>query len=291
MMGRDVEARSRFECALALNPAHRPALTWLADLHYRAGRLPAAIALYEHAQRQWPDDDDVRDRLEAWRKEDALQRRLVEVRTEHFTVMFEHAADERTAREIGARLEAARERIAAALGVVPPGSIGVVLYQRERFTDVTKLAAWSAAAYDGRIHLPLGGALDDGEELDRVLSHELVHAVVASVAGRTVPAWLNEGLATVLEPAGSADAEAPLTKTSTRLALSRLHRFSGFTRTEAELAYASAARAVRTLIERRGAAPLVALLEDLGRGASFAPAFERRIAMRYEEFAALVNRE
>ena len=42
------------------------------------------------------------------------------------------------------------------------------------------------------------------DELDRVLSHEFVHAVVAMLGGRTVPAWVNEGLATVLEPAGVA---------------------------------------------------------------------------------------
>jgi hypothetical protein len=35
--------------------------------------------------------------------------------------------------------------------------------------------------------------------LDRVVTHELVHAVIASAAPRQVPAWLNEGLATYLE--------------------------------------------------------------------------------------------
>ena len=69
------------------------------------------------------------------------------------------------------------------------------------------------AAYDGRIRVPLGGALEQREELDRVLSHEFVHAVVAMLGGRTVPAWVNEGLATVLEPAGSKDAEATLART------------------------------------------------------------------------------
>jgi hypothetical protein len=45
------------------------------------------------------------------------------------------------------------------------------------------------------------------------------------------------------------------------------------------------------LIERRGVATLVALLEDLGRGAPFARAFHQRTAMRYEDFAALVARD
>ena len=104
-------------------------------------------------------------------------------------------------------------------------------------------------------------------------------------------AWVNEGLATVLEPAGVADAEATLAGTDARPALSSLHQnFSGLSRRDAEMAYASAALAVRRLIEQRGAAVVVALLKDLARGAPFASAFEQRIAMRYADFETLVAR-
>jgi hypothetical protein len=99
---------------------------------------------------------------------------------------------------------------------------------------------------------------------------------------------LNEGLATVLEPDGPEDAEATPARTNARPKLSTLHRsFVGLAKRDAEIAYASAARAVRRLIERRGMAALVALLEDLARGEQFASAFHQRIAMRYEDFAAL----
>ena len=47
------------------------------------------------------------------------------------------------------------------LGVYPPrAETPVVLYSREQFSDITRLAAWSAAAYDGRIRVPLGDALE-----------------------------------------------------------------------------------------------------------------------------------
>lgn len=59
----------------------------------------------------------------------------------------------------------------------------------------------------------------------------------------------------------------------------------------AEIAYATAARAVRRLIEQRGVDALVALLEDLRRGAPFARAFDQRIAMPHENFAALGSRD
>ena len=292
MLGQNDVAQTRFECALALKPDYLPAAVWLGDLHYRAGRLPEAISIYEGARQHSPGERKLQEQLALWRKEQELQSRFQEVRTEHFTALFEAATHEPLAREVVGRLEAAYWRVGDTLGVYPSRPITVVLYSREQFADITRLAAWSAAAYDGRIRVPIGDALEQRDELDRVLSHEFVHAVVAMVGGRAVPAWVNEGLATVLEPAGSEDAEAPLARTGARPDLSKLHRgFAGFSRRDAEVAYASSARAVRRLIEQRGPAAVVALLEDLGRGAPFASAFHQRIAMRFEDFAARVARD
>ena len=298
MLGQNDLAQTRFECALALNPKYLPAAVWLGDLHYRAGRLHEAIAIYETARQRSPSARELREPLVNWRKEQALQSRFRDVRTEHFTALFEMATDEPFAREVVERLEAAYRRVGSALGVYPSQPIVVVLYSREQFSDITRLAAWSVAAYDGRIRVPLRGALERREELDRVLSHEFVHAVVAMVGGRTVPAWVNEGLATMLEPASPDDGDqTTLSRHAARSndgrpGLSTLHRsFVGLSRGDAEIAYASAARAVRRLVEQRGAPAVVALLEDLARGAPFASAFHQRIAMRYEDFAALVARD
>jgi tetratricopeptide (TPR) repeat protein len=292
MLGQNDVAQARFECALALNPNHLQAAVWLGDLHYRAGRLHEAISGYETALQRSPQERELQEQLVIWRKEQALQSRFHELRTEHFTALFEVATDEPLARQVVERLEAAYCRVGHTLGVYPSQPIAVVLYTREEFRDITKLDAWSVAAYDGRIRVPLAGALEQPDELDRVLTHEFVHAVVAMLGGRTVPAWVNEGLATVLEPAGATDAEATLARTGVRPALSKLHRsFVGFSRRDAEIAYASAARAVQRLVDQRGPAAVVALLEDLGRGAPFASAFHQRMAMRYEDFASLVARD
>jgi tetratricopeptide (TPR) repeat protein len=278
MLGQDAVAKARFETALTLNPGFLPAATWLADLHYRTGRLPDAIAMLEATR--------TRVALPS-----ALQSRFHEARTAHFTALFEAPGDEPLARDVLGRLEAAYLRIGKALNVYPSSPTTIVFYTRQQFAEITRLAPWSVAAYDGRIRVPLAGASLAPEELDRLLSHELVHAIVAGLGGRTVPAWVNEGLATALEPAGTAALESALTGTSERPALSALHRgFGALASAEAEIAYASAARAVRRLIERRGAAALVALLGDLSRGETFEHAFERRIEMRYYRFAALVAR-
>ena len=291
MLGQNDVAQTRFECALALNPRYVPAAVWLGDLHYRAGRLREAIAVYEAAQQRVPDGRELQDQLVNWRKEHELQRRFHEVRTDHFTALFESATDEPLVREVVGRLEAAYWRVGGTLGVYPSQPISVVLYTREQFGAITKLADWSVAAYDGRIRVPLGGTLPERDELDRVLSHEFVHALVAMLGGRTVPAWVNEGLATVLEPAGAGDAEVTLARADARPAVSELHgSFVGLSRRDAEIAYASSALAVRRMIEERGVPALVALLQDLARGASFASAFHQRMAMRYDDFAALVTR-
>ena len=165
--------------------------------------------------------------LEEWRREQALQSRFHEVRTPHFTALFEASSDEPLARHVLDRLEAAYLRIGRALNVYPSSPIAIVFYTRQQFADITRLAPWSVAAYDGRIRVPLAGAAQEPEELDRLLSHELVHAIVAGLGGRTVPAWVNEGLATALEPAGTAAVEAALREAGDRPALSALHRGFG----------------------------------------------------------------
>ena len=112
-----------------------------------------------------------------------------------------------------------------------------------------------SSRYNGRIRVPLGRALEQQQELDRVLSHEYVHAVVAMLGGRTIPAWVNEGLATALESMDSTDAEQTLMRTALP-ELSKLHNsFVELSARDAEIAYASAARAValdRPTRPRRG---------------------------------------
>jgi len=292
MLGQNDEAQTWFERALKLDPRHLPASVWLGELHYRQGRVTDAIATYEAALKQAPGTQDLERRLADWRKETQLQDRFYESRGAHFSVLFEGPADESLARRIVERLEAAYWRVGAALTTYPSKPITVVLYTTEQFRDITRLPAWTAAAYDGRIRVPIHGALEQPEELDRVLVHEFVHAVVGMLGGRNVPTWVNEGLATVFEPGGEEDAEAVLARTSARPQLQQLHgSFLGLGADEARVAYALSTRAVRRMIRLRGASAVVTLLQDLARGAQFAIAFHQQIMVPYEEFQAVVARE
>ena len=205
----------------------------------------------------------------------------------HFTVLFEGPADEALARSAVERLEAAYFRIGTALATFPEEVVTVVLYTQEQFRDITRSPAWAAAAYDGRIRVPVRGALRRPGELDRVLAHELTHAFVRSIAPRGVPTWLNEGLAVFFEPGGLDAARRLLARTSDRLPHDRLAAgFDRLSTASARLAYAQSAAVVERLIELAGTPAIVALLQDLARGNPFPAAFERRALVPFDTFVA-----
>jgi len=292
MLGRNADAQEWFEKALRLNPRYRGASEWLGELHYRAGRLKEAVDVYETALKYAPGATEMEARLGEWKKETSLQSRFYEARGAHFSVRFEGPGDELLARRAVDRLEEQYWRIGQALTAYPPNPITVVLYTQQQFRDITRLPSWTAAAYDGRIHVPMRGALEQTEELDRVLGHEFVHAVVFMLGGRNVPMWLNEGLAAHLERGGAEEAERVLAATRARPALQQLHRsFSSLSGEDAQVAYALSAKAVRRMMELRSAAAIVTLLQDLARGTAFATAFHQHIGMRYEDFQVMMSRE
>jgi len=292
MLGRDADAQEWFEKALRLDPRSRDASEWLGQLHYRAGRLNDAIEVYEAALKHAPGAREIEARVGEWKKEASRQNRSYEARGAHFAVRFEGPGDELLARRAVERLESEYWRIGQTLTAYPPNPITVVLYTQQEFRDITRMPAWTAAAYDGRIHVPMRGALEQTEELDRVLGHEFVHAVVVMLGGRNVPVWLNEGLATILERRGAEESERVLAATRARPPLQQLHRsFAGLSGPDARVAYALSAHAVRRMMALRSPAAVVTLLKDLARGASFAAAFHQNIGMTYDDFQTMIARD
>ena len=292
MLGQNDQAEAWFERSLKLDPGYVGSSLMLGELQYRQGRIKEAISTYEAALNRSPNTRQLEERLAQWRNETQLQDRFYESRGAHFSVLFEGPADEALARSIVERLEAAYWRVGMALTAYPPKAITVVLYTTEQFRDVTRMPEWTVAAYDGRIHVPVRGALQQVDRLDRVLAHEFVHAVVAMLGGRNVPTWLNEGLARTFEPGGMESADQVLARASVRPPLRDLHDgFLKMSGAEASVAYALSARAVQRMIDLRGAPAVVQLLQDLARGGEFAAAFQQRISMRYEDFQLMVARQ
>jgi hypothetical protein len=250
-----------------------------------------AVATYEAALKHAPDEPVLHDKLGQWRKDANVRAGSYESRGAHFSVLFQGPADEMIARRAVEMLEETYWRVGAALTTYPTRTITVVLYTEEQFRDITLSPAWAAGSYDGTIRIPTRGALDQPEELERILAHEFVHAVVATIGGRDVPPWLNEGLASMLEPGAEVE-EAAAHAGPERISLSQLERgFTRLTAAQAQRAYAQSMLAVQKAVQLRGTPAIVTLLEDLRRGVPFANAFYQRLSMRYEEFQLMVERQ
>jgi hypothetical protein len=271
--------------ALKNDPALTAASLLLGELLFRAGETGAAIEVYEKALVHAPDHRQLTDRLAAWRKEAALHDRFGQKLGDHFTVLFEGPAEAELAQKAVEILEAAYWRIGSALYTYPSEVIVVVLYTRQQFRDVTRSPAWAGAAFDGRIRVPVQGALQNVREFERVLGHEFTHALIRSIARRGVPVWLNEGLAMMFDGTDVDAKEVQLRSVESRLPLTRLEKsLDDLDTAEATIAYAQSAVATRTLVRDAGVAAVVAILTDIGRGIPFAEAFERHANMPYAEF-------
>jgi tetratricopeptide (TPR) repeat protein len=284
---RDADARDEFERALALDPKLIQARALLGQIQYRLGDRDVAVRTYETLVAMAPADREARATLERWRREADLHDRMQQAVGSHFTVSFEGPAAAELAAEALELLDRAYWRISQLFGSYPAAPIGVVLYTSEQFRDITRAPSWAAGAYDGVIRVPMRGALEKRDELDRVLSHEFTHAFIRTLAARGVPAWLNEGLATALE-AGSLDWAEAETRGRPVVPLRALESgFGRFTGAQAQLAYATSARAARRLLDEAGGFAVANLLRDLGDGATFETAFLRRIQRSFEEFQAI----
>ena len=285
---RDADARRAFAQALTLDPDLSDARRYLGQTARRQGDLVGAIRIYETLLARHPEQRDAADTLERWRRELSLHDRMLQTVGDRFTVSFEGPAEQGLASRALDSLDRAYWRLGDLLGAVYPlNPVRVVLYTREQFRDITRSPAWAAGAYDGIIRVPMRGALEQPEELDRVLTHEFAHALVRTLAPQGVPTWLNEGLATAVEADTLDWATARLVKAGGSMPLSTLATgFGRFDGADAELAYATSAVAVRRMLDESGGYAVANLLRDLGDGSDFEAAFARRMQRPFADFVA-----
>jgi tetratricopeptide (TPR) repeat protein len=285
----DPEAKSHFEQALVLDPKLTVARVQLGMVVRRQGDFQEAIRQFEIVAAEDPEDASVRDTLDRWKRERELHERMRLEVGDFFTVSFEGPEDAALAAQALESLNRAYWRICDVFGAFPPKSVPVVLYTREQFRDVTRSPQWAAAAYDGIIRVPMRGAGEKGEDLDRVLAHEFAHALIRSLATRNLPTWLNEGLASVLESEDLGWANRVVATVGKMPPLRRLAApFAKLSGGEAQFAYAASAVAARRLLDEAGGAAIANLLRDLGDGIDFETAFLHRIQKSLADFEASV---
>ena len=253
LLGESDKALTYLKRAVQADAGNVQAHYALGQIAYAQGDLDLAIKSYERVVTLAPGSPAIYQQLEAWKKEASLHSTFAARPTARFTVMFEGTAQQAIATRVSNTLEAAYARVGRTLNTYPPETVTAILYTGQQFRDITKSPSWAAAAYDGRIRIPVLGALKEPGELDRVVTHEFVHAVMHQMYPR-VPGWLNEGLATYLEPGDHAWLVGRLRTADGMIPLSRLtEAFHTLDGADAVVAYAQSYVGARVLSARLGA--------------------------------------
>ena len=199
LQGKTREATTNLRRALEIAPDLTPASIVLGQIEYSNGEISQAISTYEKALKHAPNEPQLTTRLDSWRADVEANRGFVERRVDRFRVMFQGHVDKPLASRATDILESAFWRIGTALRGYPSDPVVVMLYTEKQFRDITRAPEWSGGIYDGRIRIPAAGAAQSPQLFERVLVHELTHAMIASLAPRGIPVWLHEGLAQYFE--------------------------------------------------------------------------------------------
>ena len=252
-LGRNDPAIASLKKALELDPSFAQAAALLGVVAYASSDLDLAVRSMEKAAALAPRDPGIRRQLEQWRKESTLHAGFDQRTGVRFRVLFEGTQQQALGARVQEVLESAYWSIGKTLNSYPGQTLTVVLYTNKQFQDITRAPAWAGGEFDGRIRLAVGGALRTPAALDRVVRHELVHAVIENVAPRNVPTWVNEGLASVLESPDRTWVNQVLSRTDEVFPLEDLSQgFGHLDGRDALVAYAESALAAQILVERVG---------------------------------------
>jgi tetratricopeptide (TPR) repeat protein len=290
MQGRLPDATWRLRRALDLDPAMTEASRLLGEVTYGGGDIDGAIAIYEKALKYAPKDADLAAKLARWRTDADRHGTFTERRDQMFTVLYEGRQEEATAVKATDILRTAFRKITARFGAQPASSIYVVLYTERQFRDFTGSPDWAAGVYDGRIRVQTAGALKDAVSFERVLTHELAHAIIWGLAPRGVPAWLHEGVAQYFAGGDIQGARRRVRAQGSPVVLEDLERsFSTKTADEARLAYDASLAAASLVVERAGFG-WGTFFSDLAEGEPCERALIRRFGLSYADLEAALAR-
>jgi hypothetical protein len=276
LQGRQREAIDLLKRALQAEPRLTQASALLGDIAYHQGDLGFAIKTYESALVHAPSNVFLRERLAGWKNEATVHNSLVAFKDDRFTIQFSGPANEKLAARAASVLSDWFWRIGGTLGAYPSNAINVFFYTDRQFRDITGAPEWAGGGFDGQIRMPVRGATQNLQSFDRVLIHELTHAMLSSIATRNVPAWLNEGLAMYFDGNDAATSERRLRGARIVVPLRNLeHGYGRLSAAQADLAYEMSAFATSALLTRIGPANVAALLQDLDRGLTVDVAIQR----------------
>ena len=247
----------------------------------------------DHAIRAWrkslslaPDSGVEHIMLERAQRETVAEAHYEQASSGHFTLRFEgRQVAPAFRREILQVLERHYQELDRQLDASLREPIAVILYTDQAFRDVTRAPSWAGALNNGRMRIPVEGLSSVTPQLSAVLKHELVHSLVWAKTKGRCPAWLNEGLAQVLE-GSSVRGNQRLAKLWMAgqllpwpgLEESFVHLGPGL----AAVAYAQSLAATEFLVRRHGMHELERLLEHLANGQPIASALNSVHRLDYQ---------
>jgi len=275
--GRDADAVPLLERAVQLSPREPNTLLALAEAYTHADRRAEALELLQRVRDSGLRQPELDRRIQQLGREVDAEWDFVELHDPHFRVSFGDAGDSSSVQVMLDALDEAYYSVGAKFDVYPDGRTPVVLYAQQDFHAITQTPDWASGAYDGRIKFPVRGITADDPQLTRIVRHEYAHSVIRRLTGTACPVWLNEGLAVWAEENSEGERVPWAEDRISNRELFPLQQLSGsFVSLPADridVAYAQSYLAVRTLVDRYGAARLRQLLTAIGRTGQFATAF------------------
>jgi hypothetical protein len=282
-------ARRAAEEALDLEEDHFGSRELLGDIYYQDGYLNRAIPEWEAAlEAGAPRPSQLREKIARAEREYDAESGFGRDVSAHFTLQYDDPVPRDMVKAILDYLEEAYDEIGEELGTYPSGDIPVILYSKILFTEITRSPLWVAGSFDGKIRLPVGGLSDPRAvaHLRPVLTHELAHAFIRTMAPGGLPLWFEEGLAKHFEGLTTERAETLLQGTGvppprTFEALTAGLRGRGGS---VKVSYLAALLAVRLLIEDEGFWTVRRILEAVGQGQTFQEALQGEARLDLAEF-------
>lgn len=277
-VGRDHGALAAVLEGLVRHPQDAQLQELLGDLKNRDERVDDAVAAWREAFRVAPSDR-LRGKIEKAERELQAGRGYAFSAAPHFNLRFDGEADQDLVGAIEEVLEADYLDLTARFRHAPGPPITVLVYPRQAFRDVTQAGDEVAGLFDGKIRVPLGGLRRLDAAAEKVLTHELTHAIVHSKTRGSCPRWLQEGLAQIAE-------DRPLTHADRARVARSVSAGDPGTWPDARFSYAAALSFTRFLEAERGFDALVSVLDRLGDGERLDDALRGLYARDYAELAA-----
>jgi hypothetical protein len=190
------------------------------------------------------------------------------------------------------------DRFQASFGFVAERPIRLVVYGSQRdLLDAlpAQSAEWIGGIADPDLHVILAGVPPGPgaeTELRRILSHEVVHLMVAQATRNpfnSPPAWLDEGLATLYQTVDDPRMESILQRAVREgrlIPVRALNSSFPVDPDQALLSYAESRSVVQFIVEQLGEERMAALLQVFCDGVSYDEAVQQALGMTIDELDA-----